>query len=115
MLLSKEQLLSQAKENVTVLDVDQALSQCQQCTGVMIDVREPAEAQALPIKGAVNIPRGVLEMQMLERYPDENLPIFVHCASGARAMLAAEQLQRVGYKNVYVIGCDAQTLAKKVG
>ena len=38
-------------------------------------------------------------------YPDENLAIFIHCATGARAIFAAEQLARVGYQNVWAITC----------
>ncbi len=44
-------------------------------------------------------------MKMLQMHPDENLAIFIHCATGARATLSAEQLKRVGYKNVWVITC----------
>ena len=44
-------------------------------------------------------------MKMLKMYPDENLAIFIHCATGARATFAAEQLTRVGYKNVWVVTC----------
>jgi rhodanese-related sulfurtransferase len=44
-------------------------------------------------------------MKMLQMHPDENLAIFIHCATGARATFAAEQLNRVGYNNVWVITC----------
>jgi phage shock protein E len=47
----------------------------------------------------------LLEMKMLQLHPDENLAIFIHCATGARATFAAEQLIRVGYKNVWVVTC----------
>ncbi|WP_338027404.1 rhodanese-like domain-containing protein [Colwellia maritima] len=72
---------------------------------MIIDVREPEEFAAKAGKNTINIPRGLLEMKMLQLYPDENLAIFIHCATGARATFSAEQLKRVGYKNVWVITC----------
>jgi len=45
---------------------------------------------------------------MLQNYKNENLAIFIHCASGARAILAAEQLERIGYKNVWAITCTLE-------
>jgi len=42
-------------------------------------------------------------MKMLQLHPNEDLAIFIHCATGARATFAAEQLHRVGYTNVWVI------------
>ncbi|MGB2708812.1 MAG: rhodanese-like domain-containing protein, partial [Pseudoalteromonas nigrifaciens] len=35
-------------------------------------------------------------------------PIYLHCASAARATLGAEALTRVGYENVTVITCKAE-------
>ena len=80
--------------------------------GSVIDVREPAEHANSPANGAINIPRGVLEMKMLELVKDPGTPIFLHCASGARAMLAAEQLAKMGYQHVAVMTCDVPTIQK---
>ncbi len=63
------------------------------------------EVAGNPIPGSVNFPRGLLEMKMLEHCQDADTPIYVHCASGARATLAAEQLQRLGYSKVSAISC----------
>jgi len=85
-----------------------AISACQECVdnnGLRIDVREPEEAANTPIKGSINIPRGLLEMRMLNEYPQADKAIYVHCATGARATLSAEQLMRIGYENVTVISC----------
>lgn len=114
MLLTIPELLTQASANVTKQSAAQACPACIDANGLQLDVREPEEAQAKPIKGSVNIPRGVLEMKMLADYADENLPIYIHCASGARATLAAEQLLRLGYKNVTAISCDLETIASTV-
>ncbi|MEG3768755.1 rhodanese-like domain-containing protein [Alteromonas sp. 14N.309.X.WAT.G.H12] len=89
----------------TVSAADAAI-EIKQNQGCVIDVREPAEVQSEPVDGALNIPRGVLEMKMLQQFPDASKPIYIHCASGVRAHLGAEQLLNMGYANVTVITCS---------
>lgn len=89
----------------TVSAADAAL-EIKQNQGCVIDVREPAEVQSDSVDGALNIPRGVLEMKMLQQFPDASKPIYTHCASGVRAHLSAEQLLNMGYANVTVITCS---------
>ena len=59
-----------------------------------------------------NIPRGVLEMKITEVCPDANAPIYLHCASGGRARLAAEQLLRMGYLRVAAISCNIDDVCR---
>lgn len=80
--------------------------------GTVIDVREPEEVQAKPASASINIPRGVLEMLVTEKIRDADHPIYIHCASGARALLAAEQLERIGYKSVSVISCPIDSVCE---
>ena len=76
---------------------------------LIIDVREPAEAQNGMIDGAINIPRGVLEFKLfghscVEGLCDEDLfskPIYLYCASGGRSACSALTLQQLGFKNVF--------------
>jgi len=112
MLTSIPELLSKVHKNVTRITAVEALPIVQQADSLLIDVREPAEVEQQAVIGAINIPRGVLEMKMLTLYPDENKLIVIHCATSARASLAAEQLQRVGYKNVSVISCKLETICE---
>jgi len=81
------------------------LTEQQENNGLLLDVREPAEVNAKPATNSINIPRGVLEMKLLEMCQDATKPIYIHCASGARATLSAIQLQRLGFENVNVITC----------
>lgn len=111
MLKKLPELVAQVRENLQVIDAQSAAEKIKELNALVIDVREGAEVEKLPIAGTVHIPRGVLEPQMLTRYGDENHPIFLHCASGVRATFAAEQLQRLGYKNVWVISCKAEDIA----
>ncbi len=106
MLKTIPEIIAQLKPQLTIVPAQQAMDVIKQSNGILVDVREPSEFAQKSVSGAVNIPRGLLEMHMLKMYADEDLAIFIHCATGARACLAAEQLQRVGYKNVNVITCS---------
>ena len=108
MLKSIPELIAHARKSLNTLTAAEAAVKCKAENCLMIDVREPSEFNEKSAKGAVNIPRGVLEMKMLQMHPDENLTIFIHCATGARATFSAEQLKRVGYKNVSVITCKLE-------
>lgn len=105
MLLTIPELLAQAIPNVRQISAQQAADQRRVSDSILIDVREPSEAQESPVAGAINIPRGVIEMKMPELCPSPTQLIYVHCATGARAALAAEQLSRLGYQNVSAISC----------
>ena len=67
---------------------------------VLLDVREKEEFRAGYIPGAVNVPRGFLEIQIEQRIPDRNAPIVAYCAGGTRSALAAATLQQLGYTHV---------------
>ena len=111
MILSVPELVEQAKKSVTCVSAAQAFANK---NATFIDVRELAEFVASPVENSLNIPRGVLEMNIAKHCADADMEIYVHCASGGRATLAAEQLQRIGYKNVKAISslhnevCQAQ-------
>jgi phage shock protein E len=105
MLKKVPELVAEIRSKINCLNAQEAVAKSREDNGVLIDVREPAEfAQKAP-KGAVNIPRGLIEMKMVELYPDANVPIYIHCATGGRATFAAEQLVRLGYQHVYAITC----------
>lgn len=110
MLKTLPDLVADAKSNCQTVTAQQALKHCQINNALLIDVREPSEFEQNSIDKAINIPRGVLEMQMLKRFPDESMAIYIHCAAGGRAILAAEQLTRIGYQNVYAITCNFETI-----
>jgi rhodanese-related sulfurtransferase len=75
---------------------------------MLVDVREPAEFQAMHIPGAISVPRGILESSCDWDY-DDTIPelaaghdreIVVICRSGNRSVLAADVMQQMGFKNV---------------
>jgi rhodanese-related sulfurtransferase len=77
---------------------------------VIIDVREPEEVAASAVPGAVNIPRGLLEMKVEQLVPEHDAPVLLCCAAGGRAALCAKTLREMGYSNVKIIDCAHQEI-----
>jgi len=74
---------------------------------LLLDVREPGEFQAGFLPGAINVPRGMLEVKADQTMPphdvrlaDRDQAIVAYCASGARSLLAASTLLDMGFTNV---------------
>jgi rhodanese-related sulfurtransferase len=103
MLKTIADLVAEARQNLRCLDAGAALVECREAGGTILDVREPVEVNDLPALHSLNVPRGILEMKIVELIPDADHPLYLHCASGGRATMAAEQLQRLGYTRVTVI------------
>jgi phage shock protein E len=106
MLKTMPELLHDAAQNIRRVTALSASIERSANKGLLIDVREPTEHLAKSAAGAINIPRGLLEMKLMEIEKDPKRPIYLHCATSARAILSAEQLARVGYTNVSVITCN---------
>ena len=94
-----QDLVQQAKAQIRETTVD-ALHRDGAALGVLVDVREPAEWAAGRVPGAALLPRGILEGKIEELAPDPHQPIVLYCGSGGRSALAAESLQRMGYRRV---------------
>jgi phage shock protein E len=106
MLRPITEILAELRQQLRCIDAKSALTELAVNKGLLIDVREPAEHLVKAALGAINIPRGLIEMKLMEVEKDPARPIYLHCASSARALLSAEQLKRVGYENVSVITCN---------
>jgi len=65
---------------------------------VLLDVREPAECEAVPIENAVNIPLGQLRGRLGEL--DRSKPMIVFCAIGVRSYNAVRILMQHGFTDV---------------
>ena len=82
---------------------------------LVIDVREPGEVADKRPRGTINIPRGILEMKITDHTMDPDQPIYLHCATGGRAALAAASLEHIGFRNVNIIDCSCDDLITHVG
>ena len=66
----------------------------------LIDVREDNEYEAGHARGAAHIGRGVIERDIIGRFPDKDAGLILYCGGGYRSALAADNLQKMGYSNV---------------
>ncbi len=67
---------------------------------ILVDTREDSEWANGHIPGAIHLGRGVIERDIEKAIPDVNAPIVLYCGGGFRSALAADNLQKMGYKNV---------------
>jgi len=67
---------------------------------VLVDTREDSEWARGHIPGAIHLGRGVIERDIEKTVPDKNAQIVLYCGGGYRSALAAENLQKMGYRNV---------------
>ena len=95
-----EKLVAEAKKNISEISPQDAATKLETGDAVIIDVREKDEWDEEHIPGAVHMSRGTIELDVEEKVPDTNAMIICHCGGGGRSALAAESLQKMGYKNV---------------
>jgi len=105
MLKTVPEIISEIRNEIRTISAKEAYIFAQKEKCIFIDVREPQEVLESPVTNSINIPRGMLEMSIANCTSDEKSYLFLHCASGGRASFAAEQLVRLGYKNVWAILC----------
>jgi rhodanese-related sulfurtransferase len=94
-------LVTEAKRQVnecTVADVKARLDRGE--TFHFIDVREDHEYAADHAVGARHVGRGILERDIESLIPEKDAPIVLYCGGGYRSALAAESLQKMGYRQV---------------
>jgi rhodanese-related sulfurtransferase len=76
---------------------------------LLVDVRESSEHEQGHIKGALLVPRGILEAAADPAYPKHHdelsaareRPVVLYCATGGRSALAADTLRLMGFTNVF--------------
>lgn len=67
---------------------------------ILVDTREDNEWARGHVAGAIHIGKGVIERDIENTIPDKEATIVLYCGGGYRSALAAENVQRMGYKNV---------------
>jgi phage shock protein E len=95
-----EKLVAEAKKNITEISPQEAAAKLKTGEVIIADVREKDEWDEGHIPGAIHMSRGTIELDVEEKVPDTNAMIITHCGGGGRSALAAESLQKMGYKNV---------------
>jgi rhodanese-related sulfurtransferase len=95
-----EKLVADAKKHITEISPQDAAAKSQSGEAVIVDVREKDEWDEEHIPMATHLSRGTIELDIEEKVPDLNTLIICHCGGGGRSALAADSLQKMGYKNV---------------
>jgi rhodanese-related sulfurtransferase len=95
-----QELVADAKNKITEISPTDAATKSKSSDAVIVDVREKDEWDEEHIPDAVHMSRGMLELEVEDKFPDRNMTIICHCGGGGRSALAAESLQKMGYKNV---------------
>lgn len=67
---------------------------------ILVDTREDSEWARGHLPGAIHLSKGVIERDIEKTVPDKNAPLVLYCGGGFRSALAADNLQKMGYKNV---------------
>lgn len=67
----------------------------------LIDVREDHEFEAAHAAGAKHMGRGVIERDIVQSISDKDAELILYCGGGFRSALATDNLQKMGYKNVW--------------
>ena len=67
---------------------------------ILVDTREDSEWARGHIPGAIHLGKGIIERDIEKTVPDKEATIILYCGGGFRSALAADNLQRMGYRNV---------------
>lgn len=95
-----EKLVSDIRGGVKEISVEETLERVEK-GATLIDVREDNEYAAEHAKGAEHIGRGVIERDIVHLHPDKSEELILYCGGGYRSALAADNLQKMGYTNVF--------------
>ncbi len=94
-------IVDDAKHRVRETTVDEIKSRLDRGDKfVLVDVREESEWQKDHLPGAIHMSKGVIERDIEHKVPDLDAEMVLYCGGGFRSALAADNLQKMGYKNV---------------
>jgi len=94
-------LVNDAKSRVKETSVDEIKHRLDRGDSFMlVDVREDREFVKDHLPGAVHLGKGIIERDIESRVPDPGTKLVLYCGGGFRSALAADNLQKMGYRNV---------------
>ena len=96
------ELVSQAKERIKEISIEDTIGMMETSELIkLIDIREKSEWNEKRISNSIYIGKGIIEREIENSSPDVNTKIVLYCGGGYRSTLAAENLQRMGYDDVF--------------
>jgi rhodanese-related sulfurtransferase len=95
-------LVEEAKRRIHEITVEATLERLKEDENVrLIDVREDHEWEAAHAAGAEHLGKGIIERDIEQLVPDKGTELILYCGGGYRSALATDNLQRMGYTNVF--------------
>jgi rhodanese-related sulfurtransferase len=111
MVTNVKEMMATANAVVPKVSYEEARKMIADGNALVVDVRDTPEIQASgKIKGALHVPRGMLEFRADPDTPyynqsfSKDRPIILYCASGGRSALSGKVLKDLGYENVHNLG-----------
>src|SRR5437763_16092375 len=96
------QIVDEAKSRVKETTVDEVKQKLDKGDKILlVDVREQSEFAKDHLPGAIHLGKGVIERDIESRVPDLNTQMVLYCGGGFRSAMAADNLQKMGYTNVF--------------
>jgi len=97
-----EKLVEDARQRVRRFTVDEFVDRLQAGERyILLDVREDAEWAGGHIPSAHHLARGILEREIERVIPEKDAAIVLYCDEGHRSVLATDNLETMGYVNVF--------------
>jgi rhodanese-related sulfurtransferase len=94
-------LVNEAKSRVKECNIDDVKRRLEANEKfALVDVREESEFAGGHLPQAIHLGKGVIERDIERTIPDLNTPIVLYWGGGFRSALAADSIQKMGYKNV---------------
>jgi rhodanese-related sulfurtransferase len=94
-------IVEDAKKRVRETSVDEIKNKLDRKEKfILVDVREESEYAKDHLPGAIHLGKGVIERDIETRVPDLDAPLVLYCGGGFRSALSADNLQKMGYRNV---------------
>jgi rhodanese-related sulfurtransferase len=94
-------LVDDAKTRVREVTVDDVRAkQARREKFFFVDVREDLEWSEGRAAGSIHLGKGIIERDIEKVIPEKNAEIILYCGGGFRSALAADNLQKMGYRNV---------------
>ncbi len=95
-------IVEDARKRIRELSIDQVKAKLDRGEKfILIDVREESEWARDHLPGAIHLGKGIIERDVEDTVPDHGAELVLYCGGGFRSALAADNLQKMGYTNVW--------------
>ncbi|MBZ2176357.1 MAG: sulfurtransferase [Acidobacteria bacterium] len=107
-------LVGDAKTRVREIDVAQYVLLLKSGEEhVLVDTREDNEWNAGHVTNAVHLSKGIIERDIEAKIPAKDTKLVLYCGGGFRSALVADNLQKMGYTEVWSLDGGWKGLAQR--